>query len=176
MKLTDGLAAFDAVSVTESIERPMIARGTQDLLDRLPTGTIPLSEFSRIVWGSVESPALRHVVASQSTGTDQQTKDRSRTGVLKAVLREVAAVIDTSPASIDPERGLVDHGIDSVRGLQLRAQLNREFSVSLPATAIFSYPTARLLAEAIIAQLDVDHQGKSLTTGTITALKNDSRR
>jgi len=53
-------------------------------------------------------------------------------------------------ASIDPERGFHELGIDSLAALQLKNRLQSGLGVSLPATLVFNYPTAEKLATQLM--------------------------
>ena len=65
-------------------------------------------------------------------------------------MREAARLLDASALTLDPERGFVDQGLDSMLGLQLRARLNAELGAALPPAAIFVHPTPERLARAIV--------------------------
>ncbi|WP_194922141.1 phosphopantetheine-binding protein [Catenulispora rubra] len=66
--------------------------------------------------------------------------------VLSAVLESVAAILrHGGVATIDPDRGFLDLGIDSLTAVELRNRLGGVIGVRLPATAIFDHPSPAAL-------------------------------
>lgn len=78
-------------------------------------------------------------------------------------LRDATAKVlgASSPEQINPARGLMDMGMDSLMAVELRNNLNLTLAVSLPATLVFDYPTLNLLHTYLVDELfehvDVDH-------------------
>ncbi|MBZ3906100.1 type I polyketide synthase [Streptomyces griseiscabiei] len=54
---------------------------------------------------------------------------------------------------IDPDRGFVDLGVDSLASLDLQEKLHEATGVDLPSTLIFDHPTAAALADHLCAEL-----------------------
>jgi acyl carrier protein len=152
IQLKDGLTAFESFLSQDVVDQPLVACRAPHLSQTL-SPSMALSDFSRLVWvGSgpnLSAPAVEYD-ARHAHGRNGASQKKN---VLEAVLREVANVAQLNIGLIDPERGLIDQGVDSLRALQLRVQLNREFRISLPPTAVFTYPTACRLAEAILEEL-----------------------
>jgi hypothetical protein len=64
------------------------------------------------------------------------------------VLRTAALVLGhTSPDILDPDRGFLSAGFDSLRGVELRNRLNTATGLRLPATLIFDHPSPTALAD-----------------------------
>ena len=79
--------------------------------------------------------------------------DRSRM-LLHHLQTTTAKILEMRDATqIDPARGLMELGIDSLRALQLRNQLSANLSHKLPATLIFDYPTLSKLQNFILAEI-----------------------
>jgi acyl carrier protein len=67
--------------------------------------------------------------------------------IVERVGREVARILGVDPSKpIDSSRGFSQMGLDSLMALELRHRLQDAFGQSLPATAVFNYPTVSALA------------------------------
>ncbi|MGV9317256.1 SDR family NAD(P)-dependent oxidoreductase, partial [Streptomyces sp. NPDC003691] len=142
----EGLALFDtAHGLTAPVLVPI-------RLDLAPGGPVP-----PLLRGLVRGPVRRSV----RTGTPEAAHglarlpaaDRSR-ALLETVRSEVAAVLGyAGTEEVDPERAFGDLGFDSLTALELRNRLNAATGLKLPATLIFDYPTALVLADHLLEQL-----------------------
>ncbi|MFI1972824.1 type I polyketide synthase [Streptomyces cinnamoneus] len=67
--------------------------------------------------------------------------------LLELVRDQIALVLGhTDGTLVDPERGLLEMGFDSVAAVRLRNQLAQETQLSLPSQLVFEHPTAVALA------------------------------
>ncbi|MHB9864444.1 type I polyketide synthase [Streptomyces sp. YIM S03343] len=76
--------------------------------------------------------------------------------VLRAVLTQAALVLgyDSAEAdTIDPERGFLEVGFDSLTAVELRNRLAALTGVRLPATLLFDYPTPEGLAAHLLTRM-----------------------
>jgi acyl transferase domain-containing protein/NADPH:quinone reductase-like Zn-dependent oxidoreductase/acyl carrier protein len=80
--------------------------------------------------------------------------DERRKIVLQAVRGEIAAVLGhSSTETIDAQRALKELGFDSLLAVELRNRLAAMTGIRLPATLVFDYPTATLLADHLLEKL-----------------------
>ncbi|MFH8979111.1 SDR family NAD(P)-dependent oxidoreductase, partial [Streptomyces sp. NPDC017890] len=67
--------------------------------------------------------------------------------LLELVRDQIAIVLGHADGTlVEPDRGLLDMGFDSVAAVRLRNQLEQETQLSLPTTLVFEHPTAIGLA------------------------------
>ncbi|MEU5839539.1 beta-ketoacyl reductase [Streptomyces diacarni] len=70
--------------------------------------------------------------------------------LLELLLEEISAVLGHDSArAIDPERGLLDMGFDSLSALELRNRLTAATRLRFPSTLVFDHPTPRRLARHV---------------------------
>ncbi|WP_373558823.1 type I polyketide synthase [Streptomyces sp. WZ.A104] len=104
-----------------------------------------------------------------------------RDAVLHTVRAEAADVLGhDTPASVEPERGFLDHGFDSVMAVKLRDRLTAAVGRDLPATLLFDHPTPAavtdfLLTEAV-AGADADAQPAASLPEQLDRLEADLAR
>jgi acyl carrier protein len=81
---------------------------------------------------------------------------RPRRALLEGHLQEVlAGVLKTSASRLDLLKPLGSMGVDSLMALQFVRKLAATTSVRLPATAVFNYPTLRVLAAEIARRMEI---------------------
>ncbi|WP_413116846.1 acyl carrier protein [Streptomyces sp. CY1] len=103
----------------------------------------------------VEQPAAAEV--SATTLLERlagRSEDEQEEILLELVRDQVATVLGhPDPAMVDPDRGFVDMGFDSVAAVKLRNQLARATRLELPASLTFDHPTAVELARHLRTEM-----------------------
>jgi thioesterase domain-containing protein/aryl carrier-like protein len=82
--------------------------------------------------------------------------EAEREAVALELVRSHVAVLlgHASGEDVDPERGLLELGFDSVGAMELRKQLTESAGVELPVSVLVSRPTVAALARHLLALLD----------------------
>ncbi|MFG2019283.1 type I polyketide synthase [Actinomadura geliboluensis] len=140
-----GLAAFDAaLALDEAVAVPLRLDRAR-LREQAAAGLLP-----PLLSGLVRVPAGRAAATGDGglkrrlTGLDAA----ERRAELLALVRGEAAVVlgHGSPDRVDPERGFLDMGFDSLTAVELRNRLAAATGLRLPATMGFDYPDPAALA------------------------------
>ncbi|WP_425336822.1 SDR family NAD(P)-dependent oxidoreductase [Streptomyces profundus] len=144
-----GLALFDAATarpepllVPMGLDRSALAAGGQlpPLLRRL------VPSAPRRAAGA-DPAALRRELAAQPTERREET--------LLALVRSLAAGVlgHEGGGAIDPDRGFLESGFDSLTAMELRTALNAAAGLKLPTMAVFDSRTPARLARLLVDQL-----------------------
>ncbi|XXS68128.1 SDR family NAD(P)-dependent oxidoreductase [Sorangium sp. So ce131] len=133
---------------------PSFAAGRpRPLLDELPEAQQALAGLDLLSLREREAPLMARLRALAAR--------EQREHLLSVVKGHVAAVLGHADvASIDPDRGFSDLGLDSLMAVELRRRLQQETSASLRATVVFDQPSPRRLAgflhDALLPRLGQD--------------------
>jgi len=142
-------AWFD-VSEPEAADPPAVLRGLAG------AGSKRSGESAR-----EESGSLRERLAAMGEGERESA-------VRRLVRSETATVLGRSgPADVQPDRGFMRLGFDSLTALELRTRLGALTGVTLTATAVFDHPSPSALARHLLDRL-APQQGESGPPGTRT--------
>ncbi|MFG2577559.1 alpha/beta fold hydrolase, partial [Streptomyces sp. NPDC048481] len=149
----EGLADLDAAVAAG---RPAVLSMHVDLpaLRRLPElphpmlrALVPAPRAARPGGGPVRDEALRRRLR-ESSGPEQLAELR------RLVVATVATVLGfDDEADVDPRRGFLESGFDSLAAIDLRNQLNKALGLQLPAMAVFDGQNPEQLAALVQAEL-----------------------
>ncbi|MFE7558760.1 type I polyketide synthase [Kitasatospora sp. NPDC057500] len=146
-----GLAAFDAAVLAAAA--PVVPIRL-DLAAVRAGGDVP-----PLLAGLVRRPAARAVAAAPAAVPVTErlaglSAEARRELLLDLVHGHMATVLG-HPADhpIEPDRGFLDQGFDSLTAVELRNGLTAATGLRLPATAVFDYPTPADLAGHLYEQL-----------------------
>ncbi|MGA5818082.1 SDR family NAD(P)-dependent oxidoreductase [Kitasatospora sp. NPDC094028] len=152
MPSDQGLALFDA-----ALAEAGPGEGRAVLVPaRLDTATVRgLAEVPPLLRGLIRAPRR---AATAATATLRQRfadlpPEKRHRAVLDVVRAHVAAVLGyPAPNRVDPDRGFLDLGVDSLTALELRNRLGAESGSRLPATLIFDHPSPAAVARHLEAE------------------------
>jgi NAD(P)-dependent dehydrogenase (short-subunit alcohol dehydrogenase family)/acyl carrier protein len=148
------------------------AIGSAEALQRLgtlladPAQAPAFSVYSAMRWTSaarklvtLSSPLFAEVFSSGEAAGSSGAEDtlnlnglsdaQASEALQDAVSREVARILRLSPEAIDPDRPLMDVGLDSLMALELRLGLEQRLGVELPMLALGGNRSVRQLADRI---------------------------
>ncbi|EDM73825.1 PHENOLPTHIOCEROL SYNTHESIS TYPE-I POLYKETIDE SYNTHASE PPSC, partial [Plesiocystis pacifica SIR-1] len=91
----------------------------------------------------------------------QVSTREARPILLEHVLEQLAQVIRIDPAELDPDAPFAALGVDSLMGVELRNLVAASTGVTVPATAIWTYPTPEALTGFILEALDLEAEPES---------------
>lgn len=86
---------------------------------------------------------------------------------LNAIKAQVSSTIEKLLGSaISDSQPFTEGGLDSLGAVELRTQLTTDFSVDLPATLAYDYPTVEALSQYIAAQVSegISTAGKAIAS------------
>ncbi|WP_228084246.1 type I polyketide synthase [Streptomyces profundus] len=164
--ITGHLSQGDIARLAREGLAPMATESALELFDRALGGGRPLLVPARLALpGSAEETP--GILAGLASGPGRRPGGRPTPGGaglvdelarldareqrarLLAYVRTTAAVVagHPSPDLVDPERGFLASGFDSITVIDLRNRLTRETGLPLPTTLLLDHPTPVALAE-----------------------------
>ncbi|WP_396230664.1 SDR family NAD(P)-dependent oxidoreductase [Frankia sp. ACN1ag] len=151
--LEAGLASSRAALVAARVDLSRLrAQARADLPHHLFAGLVglPVRSAGGSAAGAAdgESPFLRRLA---------EAPDAQRADLVLALVRGTLATVlghsDAAAATMDPQRGLLEMGLDSLTAVELRNRLHAATALRLPSTLAFDYPTPAALADHLLAAL-----------------------
>ena len=173
--MTGALDAAARARIAVSGLMPLAADEALGLFDSALRATVPVLALARTdpaalrtaaIAGTL-SPMLRALVPADTDAEPGEPPGERLAGRLAAlagperyrallglVRGSAAAVLaHATPDAIEPARGFLDQGFDSLTALQLRNRLGAAIGIRLPATLVFDHPTPEHLAKHLDGQL-----------------------
>ncbi|MFE3022418.1 SDR family NAD(P)-dependent oxidoreductase [Streptomyces sp. NPDC059256] len=146
LDVEDGLALFDSALVGDRATLTLTRIDLPSLRAQAERGTPP-SLLRDLVGGAVRPPAG----SGGQPALPQRLADRPQSeqlGLLLEFIREEISVTlgHTDAGAVEPDRGFLELGLDSLTAIELRNRLSDAAVRRLPATILFDYPTPRRLA------------------------------
>ncbi|MEU1519967.1 type I polyketide synthase [Streptomyces sp. NPDC005811] len=155
MPSEEALALFDAAVATDRAVLVPARFDTAGL--RTPDGEVPALLRSLVK----PAPGRRAAAASDGAAPAERLRRRladldaeARLALLADLVRDHAAAVlgYADSEAVDPERGFLEMGFDSLTAVELRNRLTTATGLRLPATLLFDYPTPLGLARHLRAE------------------------
>ncbi|MGZ2355088.1 SDR family NAD(P)-dependent oxidoreductase [Streptomyces sp. 372A] len=149
LAVEEGLALFDSALEVDAAQLAVV-RLDIAALSASAAGPVP-----PMLRGLVRVPAPRQAADGAGAAAGAELERRlagaggpERERILLDVVRTNAALVlgHDRPTAIDPERGFLDIGFDSLSALELRNRLITAVGHPLPPSLLFDHPTAAVLA------------------------------
>ncbi|MFJ6836912.1 type I polyketide synthase [Streptomyces sp. NPDC091209] len=151
LEAAEGLALFDAATASG---QALLVPVKLDLA-ALRAGTVP-----PLLSGLVRATVRRATQAADSSGNalaarlGRMTVEEQTAYVLESVRGQVATVLGyAGPEAVETDRSFRELGFDSLTAVELRNLLASVTGLRLPATLVFDYPTATILATHLRSEL-----------------------
>ncbi|MCS7476411.1 type I polyketide synthase [Umezawaea endophytica] len=172
LAMAEGMALFDsALVLDEPVTVPI----------KLDLGSLrsAKNDLHPLLRGLVRVPVRRAAAGSGAESSQWSQKLGSLSPaeqdelLLDMVRGQVAVVLGFSSAQqVQPGRGLVDMGLDSLSAVELRNTLSSATGLRLPATVVFDYPTPQALAGHLRTEL-VDAAGSGPAQAVAATVGSD---
>jgi acyl carrier protein len=180
---TEGFGSFEREEALAVLGEALRAKPVQALASRLDVETLSKQErelpLLREILGDRdgarkgmaggEHPALEELAAA-ATYAEKLLR-------LEALLRaETSRVLKLAPERIAANQPFGQMGIDSLMALEFIRRVNGALGLSLPATAVFNYPTIAALAAQIARRLGLHAEENAAQTAEVPANGAHGRR
>lgn len=79
-------------------------------------------------------------------------QDNTLEHIIEWISEKISEITGTDLHAINPDRNILDYGLDSLRSVNLIGQIEMRLGKDIPVTSILDHPTIRRLAEFIHLQ------------------------
>ncbi|MDA0167608.1 acyltransferase domain-containing protein [Solirubrobacter taibaiensis] len=141
-----GLAAFDAALMLGRTQVAVLAVDPARLRVHAANGATLLRSLAGPEPMVAESRLRDELAALPPTAR------RSRLRTL--VLERLAAILRVEVGAIDPHAPLLDLGLDSLMGIELRDELQNRLDLPLPSGLVWAHPTVADLVDGLLARFE----------------------
>ncbi|MFF2851893.1 SDR family NAD(P)-dependent oxidoreductase, partial [Streptomyces sp. NPDC058001] len=174
-----GLALFDAATATAAGERALLVPIRVDmavLRAQAGSGSLPplLRGLVRLPSRRAAAAAAVGVPASALSQRLATLAEPEQERVLLDLVRDAAMAVlgHARKDAVDPRRGFLEQGFDSLTAVQLRNRLSTATGLRLPSTLVFDHPTPLALARQLRTEVVGGRHTAGETRGT-TAVAAD---
>jgi acyl carrier protein len=134
----------------------LLPRPRPPFFDAVATAATAAADVAASATPSSSSASAGRSVAAASTDAVRalaalSSADARREAVQASILRIVR---DVAAVEVGPADPLMESGIDSLGGVELKNKIEAMYGVELPATAAFDYPSVEALAGFLSEQID----------------------
>ncbi|MFF2662997.1 beta-ketoacyl synthase N-terminal-like domain-containing protein, partial [Kitasatospora sp. NPDC058032] len=147
-----GLTLFDTALKTGHPVLHPVRLDQAALRTQANAGTLPTT-----LRNIVRTPARRAAatgagaLAARLAGLGKAEQEQLLLDLIRAQI--ASALGHSGPEAVDPDRAFQELGLDSLTAVELRNNLNAATGLRLPATLVFDYPSASVLARYLRDQL-----------------------
>lgn len=96
----------------------------------------------------------RRVPQRRARGTSKSKASTISSAQIKARIQSIVSGV--IGREVDAAEPLMDAGLDSLSGQEMKQQIEDEFSIELPTTTAFDYPNVEALADHVATQIQAD--------------------
>lgn len=93
--------------------------------------------------GDGDESGTDHELLARVVGSDEAGQ---RDVLIDFLVAQAASILRVDPAGIDPDRSLLDYGLDSLMGLELRTRIDKALRSRIPTKALWTHPEPTSLA------------------------------
>ncbi|MER6625952.1 type I polyketide synthase, partial [Streptomyces sp. NPDC000931] len=167
-----GVALFDAAVAADApvvlpVRLDFPALRAQGEVPPLLSGLIRTSTRRAAATGSTETAGLAERLTVLGETERRET-------MLDLVRGHIALVLGHSGAqTVHPDRAFQDLGFDSLTAVELRNRLGKATGLRLPATVVFDYPTAELLADHLLDTVLGTVRDVAVPVGSLPSVADD---
>jgi thioester reductase-like protein len=177
-KLAEKFEQQGVRSVPPSEGLPILSKLMAFPIDQMSVMRVDWVRLRQIAPMMTQSPRFAQMMLASSSGDESKSQSGSairnlilatdpenRIEVMLEIVREkVARVLGTRSEKIVVDRSLMDMGLDSLMGFELRNWIEGELRINVPVVELMQGPTVQKLTTLILAQLEKGETSASPTS------------